>query len=996
MSKSKLMKISYYDPKAEVHLTNYADTIVVDTTGCLLAAIRFGGYPESVRAMSDAIYGGCAIDVEVGGKTKRYNSLAKQYQRNVTPNGVYAEATLIIDDDKQKRNAESGDDGDEEKQTDKQAKNSFIFSEKDNPTALFEQLDQKTAVPLIPQFQDYFLAELKRRELLKQLAVISFREKFDAWMLHSTNDDTKIISIIDDGLKNGKISIPGAVQTNAFDEVSTVSGYLKAFGATVGNRIRDLFRPLFNPAEEPLSPEILAVNEFVKSKTPYSLFDAQMATAEALKRQLDRSNAALLVAECGSGKSKIGSAALWAHHQGKNPGGKTFNIVLSPSHITDKWVREIEETLPNTFGGVITSPEELDKFYAAYDRGNKTAFAVISKEKARDGYMKQPSVIWSRRKGAFVCPDCGKIITMELSNDGCKYRVDADQFYFRREHRSNHKCENPKCKTPLWSALNPLRQSAWVKIGGYGFVYRYRAFQHLEVCHNPKTCEQIRKIADLPDDYYPPSGAYRRAALSSYIKRTLKGRVDGLLLDELHQYSNESGQGDAMAELCGTAKKVIGMTATLINGYSKGMFYILFRLAAPLMLRDGRKFHKPNEFNREYGVVENIYELENVEYNANRRAKKSHKRERQLPGVSPLVYSRFLLETAVFLSLVDMGKDLPEYEEIPIPLNMHPDVKTEYDRVEKALKEILKSDKKIAQKILSGYLGLLTVYPDQPYGQEPIINPLDRETVLVQAKDKSKPGELHEKDLKVMEIVREKVAKGERVLIYASWTRIDTQEKMMKLLSEEGIRADLLTTKTEPRKREKWVAERIAKGLQVLIVNPSLVETGLDLNDFTTLIFYNINYNLFTLRQSSRRSWRINQTAPRIEVYFFYYIGTMQHRALRLMASKLAAATIIEGCISDEGLAAMSECADMTTLLAKELTLGIKCEIDDIADTFKKMAMLKPEESDAPQEMLAPKTAVQTEVQKLPEPVVIITPPSKKNISAVAVMEQLSMFDMTA
>ena len=121
-----------------------------------------------------------------------------------------------------------------------------------------------------------------------------------------------------------------------------------------------------------------------------------------------------------------------------------------------------------------------------------------------------------------------------------------------------------------------------------------------------------------------------------------------------------------------------------------------------------------------------------------------------------------------------------------------------------------------------------------------------------------------------------------------------------------------------------------------------MVETGLDLNDFTTLYYYNIAYNLFTLRQASRRSWRINQKAPRVEVYFTYYEGTMQNRAIRLMASKLAVAGIIEGNFTDEGLAAMSDCADMTTALARELTAGIKNEVEDLSAVFKKMAILKP------------------------------------------------------
>lgn len=52
---NKLMKISYYDIKSEVRLEAYADTIVLekadDSNANYFAAIRFGGYPESVKGM---------------------------------------------------------------------------------------------------------------------------------------------------------------------------------------------------------------------------------------------------------------------------------------------------------------------------------------------------------------------------------------------------------------------------------------------------------------------------------------------------------------------------------------------------------------------------------------------------------------------------------------------------------------------------------------------------------------------------------------------------------------------------------------------------------------------------------------------------------------------------------------------------------------------------------------------------------------------------------
>lgn len=64
---------------------------------------------------------------------------------------------------------------------------------------------------------------------------------------------------------------------------------------------------------------------------------------EAIKRQLERSKVGLIVAECGSGKTKIGTVAITAAaagllaHQRAAGDHKTFNLVLCPSHVTEKW-----------------------------------------------------------------------------------------------------------------------------------------------------------------------------------------------------------------------------------------------------------------------------------------------------------------------------------------------------------------------------------------------------------------------------------------------------------------------------------------------------------------------------------------------------------------------------------------------------------------------------------------------------------------------------------
>lgn len=937
------MKIDYLDLKSETRLEAYADTIVLEKEGNTnyIAAIRFGGYPESVKGLSEAIYGGGTITVEKNGNFLTAYSRVKQYRKEFSHDGIYAEATLLI------RDEEETTDSKEKSTQNGKSRKCYLFCEHNNPDRLFEELDKKTGVPLIPEFKEYVLSELQKRGILKPLQVISNRENFDVWLLTLTENERNIISVVNEGLRSGAISIPNSTGKK-FPNVRSVTQYLNQFGVLIAERIKNQFQPLFDPATEALSPEILAVNENIKKNTGYSLYDAQLAVCEAHKRCLEQKKATLCIAECGSGKTKIGITSLHAYQQRNaqtNHPLKHFNIVLCPSHMTKKWVREIEETLPNTFVVVINSITEFLTAYSAYEKDSKTCYVIMSKEKARDGYMKRPAAVWNRQKQAFVCPNCHKVIEMDLIDDGSKYKVKADPLFFKRENKQNHKCNN--CSSLLWTVLLPEEQSEWVKVSKFGFVHRAHAFEYLKgINKNPAIYRAIEDIVNNPQGNFTNAGAYRRFPLSTYIKQKMKGKIDGLIIDELHNYNNNSGQGDAMGELFQAAKKVVGMTATLINGYSSGIFHLLYRISPNLMLKDGKRYDKSTDFNAEYGVTESVYEIAAPDYNSNRRTSKKKIREKQLPGVSPLVYSRFLMDSAAFLSLNDRGKNLPEYEEIPVQLHMNEEVVQEYHRLEEGFKTVLRSQKNISKKVMSAYLGLLTVYPDQPYGQKPIVHPISGDELVI-PKDTSSFNELHEKDYSVLDVVKRKTQADERVLIYTSWIRTDTQKKLYNLLTENGYRVSTLTAAIPPNKREEWVENQVESGIQVLITNPSLVETGLDLNYFTTLYYYNIAYNLFTLRQSSRRSWRINQKAPRIEVYFSYYEGTMQNRAIRLMASKLAVAGIIEGNFTDEGLAAMSDCSDMTTALARELTQGIKDEVENLSAVFKKMAVLKPKTNEA-------------------------------------------------
>lgn len=1004
MSTPPLIRVSCISGKEKIGLANYSDMVIYDKEKSLVA-IRIGGYPETVQAMSDAILGGCELELVGARETIHVNSKGKRdYDRKITHDGVYAEAMHFLHDDPLQSLSVGEGNEKSDKEKIKLKRNLYFFCK--DEAELFSELDRKLSVPLIPEFKDYFISELQNRNLLTPLRVCCIGRKFEGWHMSVSEDEKEIAEVLEDGLKKGCISIPGAdaQAEDAFSDIDTFTQYLHRFGTKIADRIKKCFPPMYDPAKETISDKLQEVNRYVMQNVGYSIFDAQLGAAEALRRQLEQSKLSLLVAECGTGKTKIGSAALYAY-QHSNPKRKTnqkaFNVVICPSHITAKWVRELHETIPGCYAKHTESITDIDKLYDFYQKNNKTVYCILSKETARNGYMSAPSVSWNRIKKGFLCPKCGQVQEMTVFDGDDSYTVNADAAFFRNENSKNHKC--PYCKEPLWGMLNPNDlnpdNNEWIRVGGYGFVHRDFAGEALNTCKNREHSKKIEEIYQNPNGVFPARGGYIRYPLSSYIKQKIR-HIDALIVDELHQYSGESAQGQSMAELAGIADKVIGMTATLVNGYAKGIFYLLFRLKSHLMLLDHQDYDRSRDFCMQYGVVEEVYELNESAYNAASKGSKRKVREKFLPGISPIVYSRFLLENAVFLSLNDMGKELPDYEEIPILCEMTEEVSKEYQRLEKEFKRISRECPQIGTRIMSAYLNLLSAYPDQPYNHDSIYNPLEKikEEALIVPQNIGDSSVVQPKDDKLLELVEKKISAGERVIIYTAWTRLDTQTKLHKLLTEKGICTAILDRKVPTVKREAWVNKRLQEDTKVLIVNPALVETGLDLNAFTTLIFYNIAYNLYIFRQASRRSWRINQTAPKVEVYMFYYQNTMQQRALRLMASKLSAATVIEGNISEEGLAAMSDCEDMTTQLAKELVSGLKDNVEDLSESFRKMAMIGNRKSE--KQSVIPINAEKSAESKPNSVLISMTEPHitqiKESVGKTKDTGQLSILDLLA
>ena len=196
---------------------------------------------------------------------------------------------------------------------------------------------------------------------------------------------------------------------------------------------------------------------------------------------------------------------------------------------------------------------------------------------------------------------------------------------------------------------------------------------------------------------------------------------------------------------------------------------------------------------------------------------------------------------------------------------------------------------------------------------------------------------LYPKEKALIDMVAAERMEGRRVLVYATHTGTrDITGRMDDMLTRHGFRVAVMKADAvAPERREAWVADRVKQGIDVMICHPRLVQTGLDLIDFPTLIWYETDYSVYVMRQASRRSWRIGQTRP-VKVVFMSYKNTLQADALKLVAKKLQSSLAVEGELPEDGLAAYGDDGDdLMMALARKIVSGD--EEEDEAETMEEV-----------------------------------------------------------
>lgn len=168
-------------------------------------------------------------------------------------------------------------------------------------------------------------------------------------------------------------------------------------------------------------------------------------------------------------------------------------------------------------------------------------------------------------------------------------------------------------------------------------------------------------------------------------------------------------------------------------------------------------------------------------------------------------------------------------------------------------------------------------------------------------------------------MVRRERNRGRRVLVFASHTGVrDITRRLRTMLERGGLRLSTLRADTvSAKRRENWLATRVREGLDVLVTNPQLAQPGLDLVKFRSVVWVEVNYTVYALRQARRRSWQVGQCKP-VEVTFLVYDGTLQADALGLVAAKTRASRMIDGAMPEDGLTALDrDGADVYLTLAR-------------------------------------------------------------------------------
>jgi helicase-like protein len=702
-----------------------------------------------------------------------------------------------------------------------------------------------------------------------------------------------------------------------------INEYLRTWAPELGERILHTYPPLqgFDDTASPLTAQLL--------RKP---FPAQTIAMMGVVKRWHEARGAAVIAECGTGKTLISLGAVHAHSD-----RKPFTaIAMVPPQLVEKWAREAFLTLPRVrvffIDGLRTPTSSVG--HAGVNEVRLRHGRIV-----REGLRTTLTELRQRRTARTARQRwdsiCGLPALFIVGRDRGKLS------YFWR-----HAYSLGACGRYQGSVVN-ADTGCPIYLGEDGqrlLSMDFKKAKLSEILGGPNGDESKKSRRALYSALWQADGKkIRRFAPVDFIGRYMPDFFDYAIADEVHELKGDTAQGNALGTLAGCAQHTVVLTGTLLGGYADEVFNILFRMHPARMVQEGFEYGEAGvrAFTETYGLLEKITVIEPAD-NACSEARVT-RRVRRRPGASPLLFGRFLMSLGAFISLEDISEVLPPYREEVVSVEMDPPLKEAYKKLEEDVKKALKEHRG-NQSVMSVALNALLLYPDRPFrlgnlfGWEYDPETQRRERFLIAETPDLNEDHVYAKERRLVEEVKAELARSRRCQIYAVYTqKRDVTRRLEHILTNEGIRVALLTADVPPETREGWYDRQLRGGVQAVICHPRLVQTGLDLIDFPTILFYETGYSIYVLRQASRRSWRIGQRLP-VKVKYLHYAETMQESCLRLMGKKLLVSLAMEGKFSSEGLQAINDEDDILMAMARELVTekGIGERADAVWATLQK------------------------------------------------------------
>lgn len=228
-----------------------------------------------------------------------------------------------------------------------------------------------------------------------------------------------------------------------------LTAYLAQHGDLLGAAAMAATKPLHVPGRD-------AVIEVPLLRKP---FEAQSHLITANIRALQHGEKSLLVSGAtGVGKTLVTQGIVHGHAAGKGYRA----IILCPPHLTAKWKREIEMTIPGAYAQIVDSYRDMTRM-RRMDKAVGAGWWVVSNSKAKLGPKWKPAVM--DRHGFAICPLCMEKQVRQDKQSGEQVDMLAEEF-------AESRMECCHCETPLWqwtSELDrwPVAQYVHKKLKGY-------------------------------------------------------------------------------------------------------------------------------------------------------------------------------------------------------------------------------------------------------------------------------------------------------------------------------------------------------------------------------------------------------------------------------------------------------------------------------------------------------------------------------------------------